>query len=117
MVRRWVNRLVPYLTVWWIGWLVFWFGSGVWSMGRLAIGSIVRLFGGTVVRCVCRLFCGRLEDWSVRLLVGCLVSQSVIRIVRGLFGWWIGRLFGRAVKSCAWSVGLALGQWMDWLDG
>ena len=90
MVQHWVNRLVPYLIVWWIGWLVFWFGSGVWSMGRLAIGSIVRLFGVAVVRCVCRLFCGRLEDWSV------------VRIVRGSFGWWIGRLFGRAVKSCAW---------------
>ena len=60
MVRHWVNRLVSYLNVWWIGWLVFWFGSGVWSMGRLAIGSIVQLFGGTVVRCVCQLFCGRL---------------------------------------------------------
>ena len=109
MVRHWVNRLVPYLIVWWIGWLVFLFGSGVWSMGRLPIRSIVRLFGATVVRCVCRLFCGRLEDWSV--------SQSVIRIVRRSFGWWIGRLFGRVIKSCAWSVGLSLGQRMDWLDG
>ena len=109
MVRRWVNRLVPCLIVWWTGLLVFWFGSGVWSMGQLAIGSIVQLFGATVVPCVCRLFCGRLEDWSV--------SQSAIRVVRRSFGWWISRLFGRAVKSCAWSVGLSLGQWMDWLDG
>ncbi len=52
-----------------IVWLVFWFGSGVWSMGRLATGSIVR-FGGTVVRCVCRLFCVRLEDWSVSRSLG-----------------------------------------------
>ena len=74
MVRHWVNRLVPYLIVWWIGWLVFWFGSGVWSMGRLAIGSIVRLFGGTVVCCVRRLFCGPLED---------SVGQAFV----GLFGW------------------------------
>ena len=45
-------------------------GSGVWSTGRLAIGSVVRLFGGTVGRCVGQLFCGRLEDWLVRFLVG-----------------------------------------------
>ena len=93
-----VRSLVPCLNVW----LVFWFGSGVWSIGRLAIGSKVRLFGATVVPSVCQLFCGRSEDWSVRLLVGCSVGQSVVRIVRGSFGWWIGRLFGRAVKSCAW---------------
>ena len=98
MVRHWVNRLVPYLIVWWIGWLVFWFGSGVWSMGRLAIGSIVRLFGGTVVPCVCRLFCGRLEDWSVRLLVGCSVGQSVVRSGSPQVVWLVDR-------SIVWSCG------------
>ena len=55
----------------WLDWLVFWFGSGVWSMGRLAIGSIV-WFDGTVVPCVCQLFCGqKIEQsgfrWVVRL--------------------------------------------------
>ena len=82
-----------------VDWLVgFWFGSSVWSMGRLAIGSIVRLFGGAVVRCVCRLFCGRLEDWSVRLLVGCSVGQSVVRSDSPQVVWLVDR-------SIVWSCG------------
>ena len=105
MARRWVNRLVPCLIVWWTGLLVFWFGSGVWSMGQLAIGSIVRLFGATVVPCVCRLFCGQLEDWSVRLLVGCSVDclvvrlslehgQSVCHLGSGWIGWMVDCFIG-----------------------
>ena len=89
MVRHWVNRLVPCLIVWWTGLLVFWFGSGVWSIGRLAIGSKVWLFDATVVPSVCQLFCGRSEDWSVRLLVGCSVGQSVVGLTFDrLFGCW-----------------------------
>ena len=53
-----------------VGWKVGCCGSGVWSIGRLAIESLVWLFGGKVGRCVGHLVCGQLEDWSVRLLVG-----------------------------------------------
>ena len=92
-----VDWLVGFLV--WVGCLVngsigYWIHSSVvwWDSGSLRLSAIL---------------------WSV----GRLVGQSVVRIVRGSFGWWIGGLFGRAVKSCAWSVGLSHGQWMDWLDG
>ncbi len=62
-----------------LGWLVGGLvgcGSDVWSMGRLAFGSLVRLFGGTVGCCVGQLFCGQLEDRFVRFLVGLSVDCS-----------------------------------------
>ena len=53
-----------------VGWKVGCCGSSVLSIGRLVTESLVSLFGWKVGRCVGRLVCGRLEDWSVRLLVG-----------------------------------------------
>ncbi len=101
-----------------LDWLVFWFGSGVWSMGRLVIASIVQLFGGTVVRCVCRLFCGQLEDWSVRLLVGCSVGQSVFRIVRRLVGGSVDCLVVRLSLAHGRSVCHLGSGWTGWMvDG
>ena len=81
-----------------MGWLVG-CGLGVWSMGRLAIGSLIQLFGGTVGRCVSRLVCGCLEDWLVRSLVSRSVDCSVVWsscawLMDGLVGWlllwWVG---------------------------
>ena len=43
--------MVGGFVVWLVGRMVG-CGSGVWSMGRLAIGSLVQLFGGTVGRLV-----------------------------------------------------------------
>ena len=121
MVRHWVNRLVPCLIVWWIGWLVFWFGSSVWSIGRLAIGSKVRLFGATVVPSICQLFCGRKIGrsgfwWVVRsfrqsaglwlvdrsVVWSCskvlrMVGWSVTWAVDGLVGWLMASLVCRSV--------------------
>ena len=55
-----------------------WVGSLVcWSVDGLPIGSLVRLFGGTVGHCVGQLFCGRLEEWLVRFLVGLSVGRSL----------------------------------------
>ena len=58
-------------------------------MGQLDTGSLVQWFGGTGCRCVGRLVCGQLEDWSVRRLVGWSVghlfihldSQQAVRLV------------------------------------
>ena len=99
-----LDCLVGFLV--WVGCLVngsigYWIHSSVWwDSGSLRLSAIL---------------------WSVGTLVGQalggLFGQSVVRIVRGSFRWWIGRLFGRTIKSCAWSIGLYLGQWMDWFDG
>ena len=100
-----------------VDWLV---GFLVW-VGCLVNGSIGYWIHSSVVWCDSG--SSRLSAilWSVGRLVGQalggLFGQSVVRIVRGSFRWWIGRLFGRTIKSCAWSIGLSLGQWMDWLDG
>ena len=95
----WVECLVNGSIGYWIHSSVVWWGSGslrlsaiLWSVGRL----VGQAFGG---------------------LFGRSVGRSFVRVVRRSFGWWIGRLFSRAVKSCAWSFGLSLRQWMDWLDG
>ncbi len=97
-----------------VGWFLVWVGCLVnGSIGYSIHSSVVCWDSGSL----------RLSAilWSVGRLVGQafgeLFGRSVVRIVRGSFGWWIGRLFGRAVKSCAWSDGLSLGQWKDWLDG
>jgi hypothetical protein len=68
-------------------------GSAVWSVGQLAIGSLVWLFGGMVGPCVGQLVCGLLEDQSVSRLD----SQWAVWLVD---------------QSIVWSVGLLLGQWM-----
>ena len=64
-------------------------------------------------RCVGQLFCGRLEDWLVRFLVGLSVGRS--------FGQPVVRLVGRSCGCVLCMVGrsasLSLGRWMDWLNG
>ena len=98
-----VDWLVGFLV--WFGCLVngsigYWIHSSVvwWDSGSLRLSAIL---------------------WSVGRLVGQafggLFGRSFVRIVRRSFGWWIDCLVVRL--SCAWSVGLSLGQWMDWLDG
>ena len=76
LVHRSVGRSFGVLLACLVDWLVC-CGSGVWSMGQLATGSLIRLSGGRVGRCVGRLVCGRLEDWSVRHLVGRSVGLSL----------------------------------------
>ena len=79
MVRRWVNRLVPCLIVWWIGWLVFWFGS----IGYCIHSSVVWCDSGSL----------RLSAilWSVGRLVGQSVCHSdsprVISLVHRSIVW------------------------------
>ena len=82
-------------------------------MGQLATGSLVRLFGGTVGHCVGQLFCGQLEDWLVRFLVG--VCWPFVQITICLFGRsivWLRLAHGRSVgQTVAWAVD-GLVEWL-----
>ena len=88
-------------------------GSGVLSMGQLAIRSLVRLFGDMVGRCVSWIVCGQLEDWSVRCLVGWSVGCSDSQQAVWLVDWLVvlsslaqGQLVGWSV---AWVVDRLVG--------
>ena len=110
-------------------------------MGRLAIVSLVRLFGGMVGRCVSRLVCGRVlhmfgqsncrlygvwAGWTVDV-VGRTVGWCISCFFGGLVGWWVacvgqavGELSGRSVDwwSCfgsVWLIGLLVGQSVAWM--
>jgi hypothetical protein len=61
-------------------------------MGQLDIGSLVRLFGGTVGRCIGRLIAwvvDGMDGWLMALLVCRSVGKSFGRLVSLLDGWFV----------------------------
>ena len=105
--RRSVSRLFGWMNSWlldgelvavFVGKLIsVWVGSLVcWSVDGLPIGSLVRLFGGTLCRSAILWSVGRL----VGQVFGGFICRPFVRITSGSFGWsivWLCLAHGRSV--------------------